>query len=66
MTPVLEKYSKQLLDENVITSEELEGMKKRIWGILETDFAASRDYQPTSAEWVSSTWSGKGGLEFIL
>ena len=55
MTPVLEKYSRQLLAEKVITSEELEGMKKRIWGILETDFASSKDYQPTSAEWVSST-----------
>lgn len=58
MTPVFEKYSSQLLAEGVITQKDLDDMKQRVWGILEADFAASKDYKPTSAEWVSSTWNG--------
>ena len=61
MTPVLEKYSQQLLNENVLTELELADMKKNVWDILEADFEASKDYKPSSAEWVSSTWGGRTG-----
>ncbi|KAJ2996593.1 2-oxoglutarate dehydrogenase E1 component [Globomyces sp. JEL0801] len=54
MTPVLEKYSAQLIAEGVTTTEEVEAMKSRVWGILEQNFAKSKDYVPTSAEWVSN------------
>lgn len=62
MTPVFEKYSNQLLSEGVITQKELDEMKERVWGILEADFAASKNYKPTSAEWVSSTWTGNNQI----
>jgi 2-oxoglutarate dehydrogenase E1 component len=62
MTPVLEKYSNQLLSEGIISQAELDAMKQRIWGVLEADFSSSKNYKPTSAEWVSSTW---GGLLFF-
>ncbi|KAJ3311300.1 2-oxoglutarate dehydrogenase E1 component [Boothiomyces sp. JEL0838] len=58
MTPVLEKYSDQLIKEGVITREEIDAMKARVWNILEEDFAKSKDYKASSAEWVSSAWTG--------
>jgi 2-oxoglutarate dehydrogenase E1 component len=58
MTPVLEKYSQQLIAEGVVTVEEVDAMKKRIWNLMEDEFAASKDYKANSAEWVSSTWTG--------
>ena len=30
----------------------------RIWGQLEETFARSRDYRPTSKEWLTSSWNG--------
>ncbi|KAI8815412.1 thiamine diphosphate-binding protein [Cladochytrium replicatum] len=58
MRPVAEKYTQELLSEGSITSEEADSMRKRIWGILEEKYAASKTYVPTSKEWVASSWSG--------
>jgi 2-oxoglutarate dehydrogenase E1 component len=58
MQPVLEKYIQQLTSEGVVTADEVEAMKKRIWGLMEDEFANSKDYKSTSAEWVSSAWTG--------
>ncbi|EGF84102.1 hypothetical protein BATDEDRAFT_34093 [Batrachochytrium dendrobatidis JAM81] len=58
MTPVLEKYIQQLLGEGSVTQEEVDAMKKRVWGILEEHYILSKDYKASSKEWVSSTWSG--------
>ncbi|KAJ3157719.1 hypothetical protein HDU89_000096 [Geranomyces variabilis] len=58
MTPVLDKYISQLLAEGSVTKEEVDGMKKRVWDILEENYSASRDYKANSKEWQSSTWSG--------
>jgi 2-oxoglutarate dehydrogenase E1 component len=30
----------------------------RIWGQLEDTFAKSKDYKPTSKEWITSSWNG--------
>src|SRR5271167_749557 len=30
----------------------------RIWGQLEDTFAKSKDYTPTSKEWLTSSWNG--------
>ncbi|KNC99356.1 oxoglutarate dehydrogenase (succinyl-transferring), E1 component [Spizellomyces punctatus DAOM BR117] len=58
MTPVLDKYIQQLLAEGSVTQEEVDEMKKRVWGILEENYVASRDYKASSKEWQSSTWTG--------
>ncbi len=59
MTPVLEKYAQQLIREGVVSEADVAAMKQRIWGIMEDEFAKSKDYKSNSAEWVSSTWTGK-------
>src|SRR2546430_12661949 len=30
----------------------------RIWGQLEDTFAKSKDYKPSSKEWLTSSWNG--------
>jgi 2-oxoglutarate dehydrogenase E1 component len=58
MTPVIEKYMQQLLNEGTLTPEEAKAMKDRIWSILETSYEKSKTYKPTPKEWVSSNWAG--------
>ena len=58
MKPVIEKYTEQLLNEGSVSQAEIDGMRSRIWGMLEEQYAASKAYKGTSKEWVSSSWSG--------
>ena len=58
MKPVLEKYVAQLIEEGVVTKEEVEAMKQRVWGILEAGFEKAKNYKSNSAEWVSNPWPG--------
>lgn len=56
--PVLDKYVKQLLDNHTFTKDDIDEHKKWVWGMLEESFARSKDYQPTSKEWLTSAWDG--------
>ncbi|KAH8548513.1 oxoglutarate dehydrogenase, E1 component [Umbelopsis sp. PMI_123] len=56
--PVLEKYTEQLKEEGSVSVQEIEANKKRVWEILEESYAKSKDYKPTSREWLSSSWPG--------
>jgi 2-oxoglutarate dehydrogenase E1 component len=58
MTPVIEKYTQQLLGEGSVTQAEIDQMKSRIMGMLEEQYQASKTYKGNSKEWVSSSWSG--------
>jgi 2-oxoglutarate dehydrogenase E1 component len=54
----ISKYVKKLLEEKTFTSEDIDEHKKWVWGMLEDSFTRSRDYQPTSKEWLTSAWNG--------
>ena len=65
----LEIYIQKLLEEGTLTKEDVEEHKKwyanpnvatnfRIWGQLEETFAKSKDYKPSSKEWLASSWNG--------
>ncbi|KAK9767478.1 2-oxoglutarate dehydrogenase E1 component [Basidiobolus ranarum] len=56
--PVLEKYIEQLVQEGSISKKEIEENKERVWNTLEESYAKSKDYEPTSREWLSSSWNG--------
>ncbi|KAK5136076.1 2-oxoglutarate dehydrogenase E1 component [Meristemomyces frigidus] len=56
--PVLENYTRQLLESKTFTKEDIEEHKKWVWGMLEDSFAGSKNYQPTSKEWLTSAWDG--------
>lgn len=54
----LDVYSKSLVAEKTFTSEETEKHKSWVWNTLEKAFEASKEYKPTSKEWLSSSWDG--------
>ena len=54
----LQKYEEQLLKEGSFTKEDIEEHKQWVWGMLSSSFEASRNYQPTSKEWLTSAWNG--------
>ena len=56
--PVIDVYTKQLLEAKTFTKDDIDEHKKWVWGMLEDSFARSKDYQPTSKEWLTSAWDG--------
>ena len=56
--PAIDKYVNQLLDEQTFTKDDIDEHKKWVWGMLEDSFSRSKDYQPTSKEWLTSAWHG--------
>jgi 2-oxoglutarate dehydrogenase E1 component len=56
--PISEVYIEKLLAENSLNKEEIEEMKKTIWQKLEESYVKSKDYVPSSREWMSSAWEG--------
>lgn len=56
--PTLDKYVQQLLDESTFTQDDIDEHKKWVWNMLDESFNRSRDYQPTSKEWLTSAWHG--------
>lgn len=54
----LDVYTESLHAEESFTSEETEKHKSWVWGLLEKSFEASKEYKPTSKEWLSSSWDG--------
>jgi 2-oxoglutarate dehydrogenase E1 component len=57
-THQLDQYVAKLIQEGSFTKEDIEEHKKWVWGMLNDSFDRSRDYQPTSREWLTSAWNG--------
>ncbi|CAG8579216.1 15798_t:CDS:2 [Cetraspora pellucida] len=64
-TPTLDIYIKKLLNEGTFTMTEIENHKKWVWDTLEESYKNSKDYVPTSREWLSSFKSPKEIAEKI-
>ena len=56
--PTLEKYIRDTVKENSFTEKEVAKHKGWVWSILERAFDASKSYQASSKEWLSSSWDG--------
>ena len=54
----VQKYEEKLLKEKSFTKDDIEEHKKWVWNMLTTSFESSKDYQPTSKEWLTSAWNG--------
>ncbi|KAL2005815.1 hypothetical protein VTN00DRAFT_10308 [Thermoascus crustaceus] len=54
----LDKYVEKLITEGTFTKEDIDEHKKWVWGMLNDSFDRSKDYQPTSKEWLTSAWNG--------
>lgn len=53
---VIEYYTEQLLAEKTFTKEDIEEHKKWVWNLLEESFSKSKEYVPTSREWLTTPW----------
>ncbi|MEQ1649676.1 MAG: 2-oxoglutarate dehydrogenase E1 component [Hyphomicrobiaceae bacterium] len=53
-------YSKQLVDEGVMTSDEVDEMQAKFRAHLDGEFAASENYKPNKADWLDGRWSQIG------
>lgn len=53
---VLEYYTNQLIQEGTFTTEDISEHKKWVWNLLEDYFAKSKEYVPTSREWLTTPW----------
>lgn len=56
MTPVAKKYENQLVEEGVISTEEVDKLKNRIKAELERAYDASKSHKFTLEEWKSEEW----------
>ncbi|KLJ09246.1 oxoglutarate dehydrogenase (succinyl-transferring), E1 component [Blastomyces silverae] len=54
----LDKYVDKLIREKTFSKEDIEEHKKWVWGMLNDSFDRSKDYQPSSKEWLTSAWNG--------
>ncbi|KAJ5149787.1 2-oxoglutarate dehydrogenase [Penicillium atrosanguineum] len=53
----LDTYVAKLIEEGTFTKEDIDEHKKWVWGMLGDSFDRSKDYQPTSKEWLTSAWN---------
>ncbi|WP_336986170.1 2-oxoglutarate dehydrogenase E1 component [Altererythrobacter aquiaggeris] len=51
-------YSGKLMEQGVIAKGDAETMQKDFTDLLEEEFTASKDYEPSSADWFGGRWSG--------
>ena len=54
----LTQYTKFLVGRGTFTGKDIEDHKTWVWGMMEKAAAASKDYIPTSKEWLSAAWQG--------
>jgi len=56
----VEIYAKQLIEETVLTPDEVEGMKARFRSNLDEEMRAADGYKPNKADWLDGRWAGVG------
>jgi 2-oxoglutarate dehydrogenase E1 component len=59
----LQIYSKRLIDEGLMSAEEVEARIAAFRAQLEEDFEAVATFRPNKADWLDGRWSGLGKAE---
>ena len=54
----IEIYTRKLLDQGVVTAEEVESLSKKMHDEYEAQYVASQSYTPDPLEWLASNWQG--------
>jgi len=54
----LEIYGKKLVDEGLLTSDEVDAQKAQWRAHLEAEFETGQTYKPNKADWLDGAWSG--------
>ncbi len=60
---VSEIYSAKLIEEGLLSREDVDGMYADFRAMLEEEFAAGDTYRPNRADWLDGRWSGIGHAE---
>ncbi|WP_140984350.1 2-oxoglutarate dehydrogenase E1 component [Asticcacaulis tiandongensis] len=55
-----ELYGQRLIQEGVLTQEEVDGFIKEFDDFLDAEFEAGKTYKATKADWLDGKWSGLG------
>lgn len=53
-----QKYVDKLLQEGVVTEDEVREVHNRIQGIMQEEFEMAKEHRVSEQEWLSSVWSG--------
>ncbi|MGQ3016404.1 2-oxoglutarate dehydrogenase E1 component [Phenylobacterium sp.] len=53
-----EIYTQRLIDEKVVTAEEVDGWIAEFADFLDKEFDAGKDYKANKADWLDGKWSG--------
>ena len=56
----LEIYGRRLVEDNVISSDEFDGMRATFRARLDEELGAADGYKPNKADWLDGRWSGVG------
>ncbi len=62
-TPVAQIYAQRLVDEQVLSQDEADGMWNDFRAHLEGEFSAADNYKPNKADWLDGRWSSIGFAE---
>jgi 2-oxoglutarate dehydrogenase E1 component len=57
-TPVREVYARRLVEEGVVTQQDVDDLLAGWEERLDKEFEASKTYVPTKADWLGGAWSG--------
>jgi 2-oxoglutarate dehydrogenase E1 component len=60
---VVEVYAAKLIEEGLLTREEVDRLQADFRARLEEEFAAGETYRPNRADWLDGKWSGIGHAE---
>ncbi|MCH9806496.1 MAG: 2-oxoglutarate dehydrogenase E1 component [Alphaproteobacteria bacterium] len=62
-TPVATRYGERLVEENVLSADEVDTMRSGFRAHLDSEFTAADDYKPNKADWLDGRWSSIGFAE---
>jgi 2-oxoglutarate dehydrogenase E1 component len=60
---VVDVYANRLVEEGLLTREEIDRMQADFRNFLEGEFSAGEAYRPNRADWLDGKWSGIGHAE---
>lgn len=62
-SPALDIYMTRLIEEKHLSQEEVSSLQDNVFKILNEEFNASKDYLPSTRDWLAAYWAGFKGPE---
>jgi len=61
--PALDIYMTRLIEEKHLSQEEISNLQDNVFRILNEEFNNSKDYVPSTRDWLAAYWAGFKGPE---